>query len=166
MQKTGESEKELEHYKAALRRQEQAWQARFQMVLHSDRAAVDVGLTTLRTAILVNAGAIVALLAFVGQLWSRDTDTMVAVLRGATWFVFGLIVAGVAACIAYFYQSFVTAAQQRRLAEVSKAAEDLKPWSIWPWLTRVTAVVMVGLVVASYMLFILGAFELISTLAP
>ena len=42
--------KELERYKATLRRQEQNWRARFDMVLHSDQAAVDIGLVALRTA--------------------------------------------------------------------------------------------------------------------
>ena len=56
-----EADKELENYRALLRRQEQNWQARFESVLHSDRAAVDIGLLAVRTAILMNAGASVAL---------------------------------------------------------------------------------------------------------
>ncbi len=154
--------KELEHYKATVRGQEQNWRARFDMVLHSDRAAVDIGLVALKTAILVNAGAVIALLAFVGQLWGRGGDTMAALLRGTKPFVYGLVAAGVA----YIYQSIVTALQQRALAEVSEGADDLKP-QVWvPRLSKWTAVAMVGLVVVSYVLFIWGALDIVDTLSP
>ncbi len=125
-----EADKELENYRALLRRQEQNWQARFESVLHSDRAAVDIGLLAVRTAILMNAGAIVALLAFVGQLWDVDRKGMAGVLSGASPFVWGLVSAASAAAVAYIYQSFVTAIKERGLAEVSEGAGDLMPF-VW-----------------------------------
>ncbi len=121
---------ELERYKAILRRQEQNWRARFDRALHSDLAAVDIGLVALKTAILVNAGAVIALLAFVGQIWDEGGDTMAALLRATKPFVYGLVAAGVAAGVAYFYQSFFTALEQRALAEVSEGADDLTP-QVW-----------------------------------
>lgn len=156
--------KELEHYKALLRRQELTWQAQFERVLHSDRAAVDIGLVALRTAILVNAGAVVALLAFVGQLWRSGGDTLAAVLRGTGPFVYGLVAAGLAAGIAYFYQSFITVLQKRALAEVSKEAQELKPLKWFPRLAKWAAWVMVALLLASYGLFIWGALGIVAIL--
>ena len=157
--------KELERYKATLRRQEQNWRSRFDRVLHSDRAAVDIGLVVLKTAILVNAGAVIALLAFVGQLWDEGGDTMAALLRGAKPFIYGLVAAGVAAAVAYIYQSIVTVVEQRALAEVSEGADDLKP-QVWVLRLRVwTALAMVGLVLVSYALFIWGAVDIGRALA-
>ena len=161
-----DDDKALEDYKANLRREELAWQTRFERVLHSDRAAVDIGLVALRTAILVNAGAVVALLAFVGQLWRDGGDTLSAVLKGTAPFVYGLVAAGVAAAVAYFYQSLVTFHEERKLAEVSEGAEDLKPRRWSPRLVGVFAIIMITLVLASYGLFIWGALDIVAVLAP
>ncbi len=159
-----EADKELENYRALLRRQEQNWQARFESVLHSDRAAVDIGLLAVRTAILMNAGAIVALLAFVGQLWDVDRKGMAGMLSGASPFVWGLVSAASAAAVAYIYQSFVTAIKERGLAEVSEGAGDLMPFVWVPRLTAWTKIPMVGFVALSYGLFIWGTFGLLDVL--
>ncbi len=142
------------------------WAARVDRALHSDLAAVDLGLVALKTAILVNAGAVIALLAFVGQLWDEGGDTMAALLRGTKPFVYGLVAAGVAAGVAYIYQSTITVLEQRALAEVSEGADDLKPQVWMPRLSKWTAVAMVGLVLVSYALFIWGALDIVRALAP
>ena len=157
---------ELEQYKAKLRRQEQNWQARHDVMLHSGRAAVEIGLVALKTAILVNAGSVVALLAFVGQLWKEDNATMTIVLRGAHPFIWGLILGGVGAGLAYIYQSIGTWQMIRRLQEVSEGAEDLKPQKWAPRAMVSTAAGTVALAVASFGLFIWGALNLIDTLDP
>ena len=59
---------ELARYEAVVRRQEIDWRASVDLFAYSDRAAVDIGIGALKTAILINAGAVVALLAFAGQL--------------------------------------------------------------------------------------------------
>jgi len=148
---------ELERYKAKLRRQEQDWQARHDTMLHSDQSAVEIGLVALKTAILVNAGSVVALLAFVGQLWTSDKATMATVLQSTKWFVWGLIAGGVGAGVAYIYQSGVTWQKLRELQEVSEDAEDLKPANWAPRAIRWTAFGMVALVALSYGLFMWGA---------
>ena len=157
---------ELERYKAKLRRQEQDWRARHDTMLHTDRAAVEIGLVALKTAILVNAGSVVALLAFVGQLWSSDKATMAIVLQSTKWFVWGLIAGGVGAGVAYIYSSGVTWQKLRDLQEVSSGAEDLKPANWAPRAIRGAALGMVALVVASYGLFIWGALSIVDALNP
>ena len=124
---TDVEDKELEAYKASLRRQEQQWGFQTGWILHSDRAAVDIGLTVLKVALLINGGAIVALLAFVGQLWGKEAQRMMGVLDANLPFMLGLVAAALAAGVAYFYQSFVTAGAWRTLEEISRGAEDLKP---------------------------------------
>ncbi len=157
---------ELERYKAKLRRQEQNWQARHNTMLHNDRAAIEIGLVALKTAILVNAGSVVALLAFVGQLWTSDKATMAIVLQSTKWFVWGLIAGGVGAGVAYIYSSGVTWQRVRELQEVSEGAEDLKPANWAPRAIMLTAAGMVALVVASYGLFIRGALGIVDALNP
>ncbi len=157
---------ELERYKATLRRQEQDWQARQDTMLHSDQSAVEIGLVALKTAILINAGSVVALLAFVGQLWSSDKATMAIVLQSTKWFVWGLIAGGVGAGVAYIYSNGVTWQRLRQLQEVSEGAEDLKPQKWVPRAIRWMAFGMVALVALSYGLFIWGALDIVDALNP
>ena len=168
---------ELEQYKAKLRRQEQEWeakarrqeqnwQARHDTMLHSDQSAVEIGLVALKTAILVNAGSVVALLAFVGQLWTSDKATMATVLQSTKWFVWGLIAGGAGAGVAYIYQCVGTWQKIRELQEVSEDAEDLKPQKWAPRAIISTAAGMIALVVASFGLFIWGALDIVDTLNP
>jgi hypothetical protein len=164
MAESSESDRQLERWKANIRQNELFRQELFEGVLHSDRAAIDIGLTTLRTAILINGGAVVALLAFVGQLWDRHADRLLAVLEGARWFVFGLVLAGVAACIAYLYQSFVTMEHQRWLNQLSEGTYALSSRGAWPWLILTTAVVMVLFIFGSYAFFVWGVLEVVSAL--
>jgi len=159
-----ENSGELERYKALLRRQELNWQARFESMLESDKAALAIGLVALRTAVLINAGAVVALLAFVGQLWRDGGDTLAGVLAGMLPFVYGLVAAGAAAGVAYFYQSFMTVLEQRALAEVSQDAQDLKPLKWFPALAKWSGRIMMFAGLASYALFIWGALDIISVL--
>ena len=163
---TDAGDKELEAYKASLRGQELRWGFQTGLILHSDRAAVDIGLTVLRVALLINGGAIVAILAFVGQLWGEEAQRMTGVLDASLPFVLGLMTAVLAAGVAYFYQSFVTARAWRFLEEISRGGEDLKP-QVWvPRLTDWTRIAMVGLVLASYVLFLWGTIGAIKAMAP
>ena len=156
----------LKQYDVTLRREDVAWRARYDLMIHSDRAAVDIGLVVLRTAILMNAGAVVALLAFVGQLWNRDDALMIRLLGEMAPFLVGLIAAGLCAVFAYFYQSVVT---ERRQIEVDSLhfPEDadtprarwirrLVMWFGWP---------MIGAALVSYGAFIWGAVGVKAVLA-
>jgi hypothetical protein len=159
-----EDPKVLEHYKATLRRQEMHWRARLDIVLANDSAAVDIGLVALRTAILVNAGAVVALLAFVGQLWNALGDTKAIVLNAIIPFVVGLASAGLAAGVAYIYQSIQSALASEALAEISAEAGDLKSVGWFSKGRKWTAIAMVGLVAFSLFCFIGGAVWVIFAL--
>ena len=43
------------------------WQKLYETILHNNRAAVDIGIFALKVAMTVNAGALLALLAALGQ---------------------------------------------------------------------------------------------------
>jgi hypothetical protein len=79
------------HYEATLRNAEMNWRAKFDFILHTDRIAAEIGIGAVRTAILINAGALVSLLALVGQLWDKDKghDIVSHVLHAGAPFVMG-----------------------------------------------------------------------------
>ncbi len=160
-----DDDKDPEANKAKFQRDELLWRARFDLFLHTDRAAVDIGLTALRVALLINAGAVVALLAFVGQLWDKEPERMADVLSASVTFVWGLASAAVAAGVAYFYQSGVTAKSHHELEKISRASEDIEP-QVWiPRLTNLTRLGMLALVMAAYGFFLWGTLRAIDTMA-
>jgi type III secretory pathway component EscU len=108
----------------------------------------------------VNAGAVVALLAFVGQLWdSKDinaTVTLVAIFSKVTPFTYGLIFAVAGASVAYFYQSFATATFDHALKKISAGGDAVPPQKVLTVVTGLFAIVMIGLVIASFIFFGIG----------
>ncbi len=161
----GTNDGNIETYKVEMRRQEMRWRAGFEIIQHSDRAAVDIGLTALKTALLINGGAVVALLAFAGQLWNQEGERMASMLDASVFFLWGLIAAAFAAGVAYLYQSLHSRLAIRNLDEISAGAENLRP-EVWtPKLRWTAALIMVGLVAASYVLFLWGAFAAVSAMA-
>ena len=110
---------------------------RWEHARHSDRAAVDTGLTALNAAILVNAGSLVALLALSGQLWKDDRATATKILANSYSFVWGLALAVVASAVAYFYQSLVTRRELRTLGQMmgrnsTNLHRSARPHHGWP----------------------------------
>ncbi len=161
-----ENDKDLETYKASLRRQEMHWRAQFESVQQNDRAAIDIGLTALKTALLINAGAVVALLAFAAQRWDNEAKKMIKVLDGSELFVWGLFCAAVAVGVAYFYQSAVTARADDALTEISRTAGDFRP-RVWvSKLANCTRAAMVSLTVLSYAFFLAGVQRAIDVISP
>jgi hypothetical protein len=155
---------DLSQYEATLRRQEIHWQAGFDFVVHCGRAAVDIGLIALKTAILINAGALVALLAFLGQLWDKDHGHALVshALAASVPFVWGLVAGGAALMVAYFYQSAVTRGAQHSLDAVSEQNGAPAPSTVGVRrFTASSAIVMVLLAFASLASFVWGAFAVI-----
>ncbi len=150
---------------STLRRQEMHWSSLASDIRLSNGVAADIGIDALKTAILINAGAIVALLAFAGQLWNKDEGRNVAwqVLSSGKPFVLGLVCAAVAFAVAYFYQSFVTVVFQHALAKVSDGGDKLKPNSSFTCAAKITAVLMIGLAFGAVGCFIDGSFAVVDT---
>ncbi|HZL59611.1 MAG TPA: hypothetical protein VFC38_07915 [Stellaceae bacterium] len=137
-------------------------QARWEQVRHSDRAAVDIGITLLKSAILVNAGSLVALLALSGQLWKEDRQTAMNVLINAHAFVYGLGFAVIGAIVAYVYQSLVTRREVLILDQMNKRGEG--PSNRLKWAKRSAATIMVLITVSSYGAFLFGAIYIANAL--
>jgi hypothetical protein len=135
---------------------------RWEQARHSDRAAVDIGLSTLRSAILVNAGSLVALLALSGQVWKESHDAAVKLLSSSRIFVWGLLLAVCGSVVAYFYQSLVTRLEYKRLDQTRGIGNG--PSRKLRWTVVLSAVLMVMLVLASYVVFAWGASNITSAL--
>jgi hypothetical protein len=100
------SELELKHYEIKLNR----WQAKLGYVLNSDASAVAIGLAALKTFIVLNAGSIISILAFIGQIYGEDNAQ--PLIKQLTWplklFLLGALSGAASNAFAYFYQSVVT----------------------------------------------------------
>lgn len=92
------------------RREELAWEFKRDFFHHSDRAAIDLGIAGLNAITLLNGGAIVALLAFIGQVWNdgKGADIVKALIHAGIPFGWGVAAGGTCFFMAYFYQSSVT----------------------------------------------------------
>lgn len=71
------------------------------------RSVITVGQSALRSALLINGGAAVALLAFVGKLWSSGAvdPALGGISAGLIQYVWGVLSAAVAAGATYFSQA-------------------------------------------------------------
>jgi hypothetical protein len=150
---------------AVLRRQELHWQGHLDGIRHSDRAAVDLGIATVKTAVLINAGALVAILALVGQLWHEQPKLIEPVLSISRNFVWGLISAALGFAAAYFYQSLVTLTQLQLLTKLSTGVEPRR-YRFANRCLRASQGVMLLLVFGAFVWFIVGVTRIVTVLHP
>jgi hypothetical protein len=150
---------------AQTRLEEMRWRARFEIAAQNERDTIQIGIGALQTAVLINAGALVALLAFVGQVWDKDQGRQLVsrVLGSTTYFLWGLISAALAFVFAYFYQWATTRRAQQKLDEFLYD-RIVRPLSrgvlILQWCTRVA---MILLTLSSFGAFIWGTFSIVRT---
>jgi hypothetical protein len=97
----------LERFRAELA----MWQGDVQRNHDADlemlRSTIQIGQLALKSALLINGGAAVAFLAFMGTVWSRLTSLSgkVALASAMEWFVWGVLATGVGTAIAYICQA-------------------------------------------------------------
>lgn len=100
-------EAKLEHYKAQLN----AWVSSYQQVhewnLEMLRAVITTGQSALKSALLINGAAAVALLAFIGNIWSssKNPQTIAGIPSAMIYYVIGVLVTAVAAGFTYLSQA-------------------------------------------------------------
>lgn len=83
-----------------------------QLPEHMFRAAVDFAIIGIKTLVMVNGAAVIALLTFVGQVWANDQHNGSAMAKILFWpllfFLAGLIMAVVTTLLAYVTQMITT----------------------------------------------------------
>jgi len=146
-----------------IRRQELQWQMHLDLYQHNDKISVTVGTEVLKTAVLVNAGAAVALLAFTAQLWDRGpaaNDTARQILLGAKPFFVGSIAAGIAFMLAYVYSYLLTWRRYRAWGNFGEpdAAKHKSERPLFIWALFV-AVFVVLVVILSFGAFAFGVWR-------
>jgi hypothetical protein len=79
---------------------------------HMFEAAVEFAILAIRTLILINGAAVIALLTFVGQVWANDQHNGSAMAHILFWpllfFLAGLILAVITCLLAYITQMITT----------------------------------------------------------
>lgn len=112
-----------------------------QLPEHMFRAAVDFAIIGIKTLVMVNGAAVIALLTFVGQVWANDQHNGSAMAKILFWpllfFLAGLILAVVTTLLAYVTQMITT---ERGGGVIPPAAMRL----------RVFAIIASGLSVAAF----------------
>ena len=105
----------LEQWKAKVQADLEVWKHNRTQSLQWDQGAFDFAVLALRSVILINGGAAVALLAFLAHLWTtegRHAAIIAPVFESLSEFVIG-IAAGVAACgVGYLSTYFNSGALQ------------------------------------------------------
>lgn len=152
---------QVAQYEATLRRQEQEHRMRFDRALCSDRAAVDIGIGVVRTAILINSGGLIAMVSFVGQRLGKS-EPVHSLVSASEWFVGGLVLSVIAFAVAYIYQSIVTVMEQHWLSQLS-IGSDAPPSRLARWSNAITGCFMVGCTLLSVAAFSRGAVLVVTT---
>jgi hypothetical protein len=105
----------LEKYRAELQHWVEQHKALEAFNIEMFRAVVAYGQSALKSAMLINGGAGVALLAFIGHVWEKDLAP--EIVRGLTWslflFISGVLASAVAAGTTYLSQHFWASDWQR-----------------------------------------------------
>lgn len=136
------SQVSLERYKAELQiwveQNKDAHVSRIEMF----RSVITVGQNALRTAFLMNGGATIALLAFLGKLSEEHQDRIPIFANSLIVFVFGVSLIGLASGFTYFSQMFYA---------------SNKPWCYKLGLLLHMFVILLGL--SSYGFFVWGSIR-------
>ena len=98
----------LAHWTETETRNRQAWLALAEHQRASFRAVIDFASLGIRSLILVNGGAIIGILTFLGNLWTKDDAaakaTAAAVAPALSFFIIGLTLALATSLLAYVAQ--------------------------------------------------------------
>ncbi|HGL5978090.1 TPA: hypothetical protein ACKFKV_003869 [Klebsiella oxytoca] len=83
----------------------------FQM--ESFKAAISIGANACRTFLIMNGGAAIALLAFLGNIWNKSSSTEAAsaIATALVLFCMGVVLAGVCAGFSYISQSLFVSSE-------------------------------------------------------
>lgn len=97
----------MERYRADLSAWISSRQQKHEHNLEMLRAVVATGQSALRSALLINGGAAVAMLAFIGGIWPHNSSSPVigSLAFALVFYVFGVLAAAVASGATYFSQA-------------------------------------------------------------
>jgi hypothetical protein len=137
-----------EEWKEKCRREMIEWNANNLWNMELFKSVIVSGQSALKSAILINGGAAVALLAFIGSIFaaSEKREIIIKLAGAMSYFVWGVLSGAVASGVVYVAQ-FVYACEKRLLGHILNG---------FSWL----------LVISCYILFVIGvvlAFKVFGT---
>jgi hypothetical protein len=123
---------------------------KFEGYVEEFKATIQAGQAALKSAILINGGASVAILAFIGNLaTSEKSKALIPILScSLAYFVFGTLVAAMASGGAYLSQAAYSKVNQEETTEATER---------WKKRGKAFQYTTIIFVIASYILFGLGA---------
>lgn len=128
-----------------------------------NKAAMDTANLTLRTLIVINGGAAIAVLTFLGGVAAKERIdfTRVGVVAGTLrWFAFGVAMAVVGLALSYLTQFAMTGVANAMLKTYEHPYVSKGPnygrWRAWNIFFHIAAV---GAALASLLLFLNGMFQ-------
>lgn len=141
----------LEQYKAQLAANSERQRNLHEFDLEMMRSTVMTGQSALKSSLLINGGAAVAVLAFLGNAWSKSIPRPIVLQAsyGLSLFVWGVLAAATAAGATYLSQ----AGYGDQLGKNSQKIGDFGRG------------LAIALVVAAYVLFACGAWQTYSSLS-
>jgi hypothetical protein len=123
-------------------------------------AAIDSGTTAVKTALLINGGATVALLGFIGALASKDKVTFTQITplaHNLMWFAYGVASAATATAFAYFTNYFTAAVTTSKVFIWTHPYVSSGPRTkLFTYLTAGSHILSVLSAIISLVLFIMG----------
>ena len=133
---------ELEKYKAHLSKWVEEHKSFNQWGFEFFRATISAGQSALKSAILINGGASIALFTFIGKLWGNPNTQAAQLIAPLQLFLFGVLFAAIAAGTTYLAQWFYS---------------GRKPWLIK--IANVSNITSILLVLGSYGSFLYGVLR-------
>lgn len=163
-----DAQKELEDHKAALvakqRRTEQTYEGKLaartaRQQTRSDlfNSTISAGQLALRTLVTLSGGALIAILALIGNLSGKQDETAqqiaASAIDGAPRFALALMIAGVAVGVVYLAQACFTLA-------IDNEDQETK-FQHWNTMGNGFSLFCIGLTITSFMFFCNGVYQMI-----
>jgi hypothetical protein len=156
------SQMPIEDARRAHDQEEDAWN-------RANEAAVETGNIALKTAVLVNGGAAVAVLGFIGSVFNGGhlkTGTSLGTLTSPLeWFAWGVAIATLAMGFGYLvnYSNAVIISERKRIWEYP-FVQDTRTSGVWHLVSMVFTVLAFISGMASLGFFVYGMFQIRSVI--
>lgn len=155
-----------EQYAARIRAAERAHEAHERFTAQTNDAAIGSANVALRSLLLINGGAAIAMLAFMGSMLTEvDGDHMVALTRPLSEFAWGVAAAAFAAAMGYLanYSTTSAAAHQK---PVWRYPYHKNTWVSWTFIGTSIVCLVLALGAAGFSLwsFVVGMLNVADTM--
>lgn len=154
-------ERNLEHYKAKVQNHIANYETLSENLLQQFKSIIDLAQSTLKSAILINGGAAVALLTFIGNSWGKgDGQSVYPILSGISYFAKGALSGAVASALAYFCQLCFSYSGDKKvvllLENLDKEDPQPMPISKVEIAAYILQAIAIIVTIVSYVLFAFG----------